>query len=255
MRNHGKDSKDEQPAGPRRPRLPSLAKADADKDELQALVAYAYLQTQNLRKQAVEELKQDADAISAVIETQHALAVSDFDLQGKLEYTIEQARKITNAGGAVIALAEGEQIVCRARTGLIGPPLGSCLDPHSGISGECIRSGELLYCDDTETDPRVNLAACRQLGIRSILALPLILHEQTLGLVEIFSGWAGVFGDRDIRTMKMLAGQIIEALWEEETPIIAAHSQPTAVIEVEEDEAEAEEDEPEAEEICQVNEA
>jgi N-acetylmuramoyl-L-alanine amidase len=222
MRNHSKD-KDEQPPVPRRPRLPALAKDAADKDAFQALVAYAYLQAQNQRKQAVEELKQDADAISAVIETQHAVAVSDFDLQGKLDYIIEQARKITNAGGAVIALAEGDdQIVCRSRAGLIGPPLGARLDPYSGISGECIRTGELLYCDDTETDSRVNLSACRQLGIRSILALPLILHEQTLGVVEIFSGWAGVFGDRESRTMKMLAGQIIEALWEEETPIVNA---------------------------------
>src|SRR5581483_1194499 len=219
MRNH---SKDEPTPAPRRPRLPALAKGDADKDPFQALFAYAYLQVQNQRKQAVEELKQDADAISAVIETQHALAVADFDLQGKLDYIIDQARKITNAGGAVIALTERDEIICRSRAGLIGPPLGARLDPHSGISGECIRTGELLYCDDTETDPRVNLAACRQLGIRSILALPLILHDQTLGVVEIFSGWAGVFGDRDSRTMKMLAGQIIEALWEEETPIANA---------------------------------
>jgi GAF domain/AMIN domain len=166
-----------------------------------------------------EELKQDPDAISAVIQTQHTVAVSNFDLHGKLVYIIEQGRKITNAGGAVIGLRQGDEIVCLARAGFLGPPVGACLDPHSGISGECIRTGELLYCDDTETDSRVNLSACRQLGIRSIVAFPLIQHE-TCGVVEIFSAWAGVFGDRERRTLKMLAGQIIEALWEEETPIV-----------------------------------
>ena len=215
MRNHSKD-KDEQPI--RRPRIPALPKPYVEKDPFQALFAYAYLQAQEQRKQAVEELRLDAEAISEVIATQHTVAVSGFDLQGKLDYLIEQALTITNAGGAVVALAEGDQIICRARAGLIGPPLGAGLDPNSGISGECIRSGELLYCDDTETDPRVNLAACRQLGIRSILAIPLILHEQTLGVVEIFSGWAGVFGDRESRTLKLIAGQILEALWQEETP-------------------------------------
>ena len=230
MRHHGKE-KDEQQAPPtqRRPRLPGTAK-EGDKDPFQALFAYAYLQAQNQRKQAVDELKQDADAISSVIETQHTLAVSNLDLQGKLDYIIDQARKITDAGGAVIALAENDEIVCRARAGLIGPPLGARLDPRSGISGECIRTGELLYCDDTETDPRVNLVACRQLGIRSILALPLILHDQTLGVVEIFSGWAGVFGDRESRTLKMLAGQILEALWEEEAPSIDATAATPVIV-------------------------
>jgi len=166
-----------------------------------------------------EELKQDPDAISAVIQTQHTVAVSNFNLHGKLLYIIEQARKITNAGGAVIGLRQGDEIVCLARAGFLGPPVGACLDPHSGISGECIRTGELLYCDDTETDSRVNLSACRQLGIRSIVAFPLIQHE-TCGVVEIFSAWAGVFGDRERRTLKMLAGQIMEALWEEKTPIV-----------------------------------
>jgi hypothetical protein len=102
----------------------------------------------------VKEVNHDADAMSAVIKTQHTIAVSNFDLRGKLVYIIEQARRITNAGGAVIGLRNGDEIVCFARAGFLGPPLGARLDPYSGISGECIRTGELLYCEDTETDSR-----------------------------------------------------------------------------------------------------
>ena len=57
MRNHSKDKdkdKDEQP--PRRPRIPALPKPYVEKDPFQALFAYAYLQEQEQRKQAVEEL-------------------------------------------------------------------------------------------------------------------------------------------------------------------------------------------------------
>jgi len=186
----------------------------------------------------VKEVNQDPDAISAVIKAQYTVAVSNFDLRGKLVYIIEQARRITNAGGAVIGLRNGDEIVCFARAGFLGPPLGARLDPYSGISGECIRTGELLYCEDTETDSRVNLSACRQLRIRSVVAFPLILHE-TCGVVEIFSDWAGAFGDRERRTLKMLAAQIIEALWEEKTPIFngitattsaSAEAQQTGVV-------------------------
>jgi hypothetical protein len=221
MRNHSKD-KDEQPAATRRPHLPALPNVEAERDPVQALFAYAYLQAQKQRNQAVEEIKQDADAISAVIQTQHVLAVSDSDLQGKLDYIIEQSQKITNADGAVIGLRDSDEIVCRARAGSLGPSVGARLDPYSGISGECIRTGEVLYCDDTDTDTRVNLSACRQLGIRSILAVPLILHEQTIGVIEIFSGWAGAFALREKRTLNMLAAQIVEAYWDEETTALKA---------------------------------
>jgi len=37
-----------------------------------------------------------------------------------------------------------------------------------------------------------------------------------LGLVEVFSGWAGVFSERDVRALKLLAGLVIEALWSHE---------------------------------------
>ncbi len=182
---------------------------------MQSLFAYAYLQAENQRKRAAEEINKDAESLSAIMAAQHALAVSDFNLPQKLEYIADEARKITNASGVVVALADGETIVCRARAGLVGPPVGAQLNPTRGISGECIRSGEVLHCEDTETDPRVDVEACRALGIRSILAVPVKRQDQVLGLLEIFSGWAGVFSDRDIRSAKLLGGQIIEVVWAE----------------------------------------
>jgi len=57
---------------------------------------------------------------------------------------------------------------------------------------------------------------CRNLGMRSILAVPLRRQEDVLGIIVVFSGWAGVFGERDIRALKLLAGLVIEALWSHE---------------------------------------
>ncbi len=213
MRHHGKEDQG-QPG--RRPRLPNPPKSPAsEQDPFQSLFAYAYLQAESERKRAAEEVNKDAESLSAILAVQHALAVSDFDLPQKLEYIADEARKITNASGVVIALADGEAIVCRARAGLVGPPVGAQLNPTRGISGECIRSGEVLHCEDTECDPRVDVEACRALGIRSILAVPLKRQDQVLGLLEVFSGWAGVFTERDIRSARLLSGQVIEVVWAE----------------------------------------
>jgi len=46
------------------------------------------------------------------------------------------------------------------------------IDRDSAFSGACFQQAQVVVCDDTETDARVNLQACRQLGARSMVAVP-----------------------------------------------------------------------------------
>jgi len=180
------------------------------------LLAFAYVQAQKTHQEAEEELRKDAGTLSAVLAAQSQLAAAHLDLEQSLEFIADGARRLTGAGGAAIALREGRKVVCRGRSGLTAPDLGACLNPDSGISGECLSSGEVQLCDDTERDRRVDVWVCRNLGMRSILAVPLRRQEDVLGVIVVFSGWAGVFGERDIRALKLLAGLVIEALWSHE---------------------------------------
>jgi hypothetical protein len=78
------------------------------------------------------------------------LSVNDF-----IVLLTEEACRSTGATGAAVALRSNNDgaVICRARIGETAPTLGSCLSTESGISGECIRTGKLLFCDDTEFDP------------------------------------------------------------------------------------------------------
>ena len=197
----------------RRCRLPELPRPySTDSDPVQRLLAFAYLQEQKAQRNAEEELRKDAETLSAVLAAQGQIATTQLDLEQSLKFIAEGARRLTGAGGAAIALREGEQVVCRARSGLMAPQLSSRVSPQSGICGECLTSGEVLLCDDTEHDPRVDLGVCRNLGMRSILAVPLRRQQDVLGILVVFSAWAGVFCERDIRTLNLLAGLVIEAL-------------------------------------------
>ena len=196
------------------PELPAVYSTESD--PVQRLLAFAYLHAQKGQREATEDLRKDADTLSAVLGAQNQIATAHFDLEQSLEFIAEGARRLSGAGGAAIALREGPRVVCRGRSGLIAPDLGARLNPESGISGGCLTSGEVQLCDDTEHDPRVDVWVCRNLGIRSILAVPLRRQQDVLGIIVAFSGWAGVFGERDIRALKLLAGLVIEALWSHE---------------------------------------
>lgn len=134
---------------------------------------------------------------------------ADLALDLVLNEIVEHARLATGATAAAIALARGDEIVCRATTGANAPDLGVQLNVDSGLSGACVQSKKWQRCDDTETDPRVNAEVCRELGVRSILVFPVVRGDELLGVFEIFSPRPNAFTDREIQTLQALSRSIV----------------------------------------------
>ena len=127
---------------------------------------------------------------------------------------MEEACRTSGATGAALAIrGYDDAVICRARFGETAPSLGSRLNTKFGISGECLRTGKLLCCDDTELDPRVDAQACRALGVRSIVAVPLSVQGAVSGILEVFSTSPRAFSDFDIEKLKQLAHFAIAAMW------------------------------------------
>jgi TonB family protein len=127
-----------------------------------------------------------------------------------LNEIVEQACAATGATGAAIALARDEEMVCRASSGGTAPELGTRLDMHSGLSGACVRSRQMQRCDDAQADPRVEAEVSRQLGVRSVVVLPLVEDEQLIGIFEIFSARTAAFGEREVRTLELLSERVLK---------------------------------------------
>ena len=136
----------------------------------------------------------------------------ELDLEPGISIIAERAQALTGATGAAIALRKGDEIVCRARTGRTAPDLGVRLQANSGLSAESVRTGEVLLCDDTESDPFVDLASCRRLGVRSILVAPLRQFRRTLGIFEVLSSAPHAFDHTDANTMQFLASMTVAAI-------------------------------------------
>ena len=180
------------------------------REALQALLAFSALHEQIRRRRA----KQMRDGVCSDPDSDWQL--EHFVLDEVLQLVAERALAITGADGVAIALAEGNAIVCRASAGNIAPDPGIRLDPNSGFSGECLVSGRIVRCDDADTDSRVNLAACRRLGVRSMLAVPLSAKQSIIGLIEAFSREPYGFNDSDVRSLGLLAELILSAMKPEE---------------------------------------
>ncbi len=142
----------------------------------------------------------------------HGGGTASFDLALDLvlNEVVEQACLLTGATGAAVALDRDGEMECRATTGSDAPDLGARLETTSGLSGACLQTGQIQVCGDTETDPRVNAEACRSLGVRSILILPLGDGKEPFGILEVFSPQPNAFGEQDINTLQTLARRVVE---------------------------------------------
>jgi len=137
---------------------------------------------------------------------------AQLDLEPAISAITERAQHLTGATGAAMALRLGEEIVCRARAGRTAPDLGVRLQTEGGISAEAVRSGEIMLCHDAERNPRVDVASCRRLGVRSILVSPLRHYRRTLGVFEVLSSSPGAFDERDVATMQLLSSMMVAAI-------------------------------------------
>ena len=136
--------------------------------------------------------------------------MAESDLDATLQLLVERAQYITGASGGAIALRRGEQndMVCRASTGSNAPQLGALLSTEYGLSGECVRTRQPLRCDDAERDPRVNRDVCRELGIASVVVMPIVGDDQVLGVFELLSGKPRAFDERDLSALLRLGEMV-----------------------------------------------
>ncbi len=140
------------------------------------------------------------------------------DLDRALQLLTQRAQTFTRATGAAIALTAGPDMICRASAGQDAPGLGARFSIGSGFSGECVRTGQLLRCEDTETDPLVDRESCRALGIRSMIAVPILWDDAVIGLLEVFSREPQAFDANDPLVLKRLAGMCSSAVHRAGTP-------------------------------------
>ncbi|MBI3645551.1 MAG: TonB family protein [Acidobacteriales bacterium] len=122
-----------------------------------------------------------------------------------LNELVVRAATATRASAAALALRRGEEMVCRAATGEHAPDLGIPLNTSDGVSGACLRTRQSQLCLDTETDPRVDAATCRRLGIRSMLVVPVLESEELVGVLEVFSTNPAEFVESDQNLLEIFA--------------------------------------------------
>jgi N-acetylmuramoyl-L-alanine amidase len=135
-----------------------------------------------------------------------------FVLDEVLQLICDRALAVTGADGVMVALADGSDFLCRAAAGPVLVERGARLTRASEFLAECLDTGLVVRCDDSDTDARVEFDLTKQLGALASVLVPLRGRHARLGVIQAFSKAPFAFSDGDIRTLDLFAELVLSAL-------------------------------------------
>ncbi|UOF00656.1 ATP-binding protein [Bdellovibrio reynosensis] len=149
---------------------------------------------------------QEIKELSEIIRLQQEIATSELELRQLKKLICLRTQEITQAKGAVVEMAEEDSMVYVACTGSLENMLGVKLKIVSSLSGQSVLSRKILYCSDSETDYRVDREACRRVGARSMICVPLFHKSHVVGVLKVVSTEVNAFNEKQINTLTLIAG-------------------------------------------------
>ncbi len=179
------------------------------------------------RDDEVEFLRAAADSTAVAIQhasvrgrlrllsTAAARLNSTMELDAFLRHLVEAAMRATQARTAMAGVREGDRMVCRelCRDG-IWEPAEVRFSKDQGLAGWSWANRAPCISHDAPNDPRGDAGIVRQLGIDSVLCVPIVRCDgEVLGFLELINKSAGApFAEEDVQFTATLAHHAALAL-------------------------------------------
>jgi len=134
-----------------------------------------------------------------------------------LRSVVDATVSLFNAQAASIALYDQatDRLVFRVASGSQGDGVvGLAIAPDAGVAGYVFTTGQPIALSDVATDARFGRQAAEQTGYvpRSLVAVPLLDDEGTIGVLEVLDKLDGAFDLHDIELASVFARQATVAI-------------------------------------------
>jgi len=142
-------------------------------------------QAEENQKNLIRQLKESNDQLTAIMEVTER-AMSTLDIEELLNSLLNCIIQVMKADASVFLLKDDDQVQVRASIGIreearpkFSVPLGQ------GFAGAIALSGEPQYIEDVKMDSRIIYPSFRDIGVRSILGVPIRSRGEIIGVVHV----------------------------------------------------------------------
>ncbi len=197
---------------------PTGAKSKPVLDEggFQQLLAAAYVLQQHNDSLRAKDPRLDAAWIfSQIAEAETLLRQGLLDFPQAAGLIGERLCKMTGAMSVTVCLLDEESVQCVTENGVAARTPGRSVSASSHAAIERLRNGRQFQSLDAQADARLDTQLCNELGVRSLLAVPIQKSEEIAGLVEVRWGLSNALHECDVRTSRLMANLLSEMLGRE----------------------------------------
>ncbi|MBE9508815.1 MAG: response regulator, partial [Chloroflexi bacterium] len=157
-------------------------------------------------RRSEQALRRRNQELAALVEI-NRMVTSSLDLDGVLKTTIRGIQEIlqVEAGSLILVDEEADRLVFRTTfSPEQGWITGRTIQPGEGIVGHVVESGESQLVNNVERDRYFSSEVDEEAGItsRTILCVPLEVHDQVVGAIEVINKLDGVFTDQDLELLQ-----------------------------------------------------
>ncbi len=143
------------------------------------------------KSQLLHEAKRRADQLTTLMEVSAAITAT-LKLDDALEQVMARAVEILNAeaGSLLLMDRQGKTLTFEVVLGPTGAELRGVATPVGiGIVGTVAKTGQPLIINNVAADPRWNIAfdEATDFQTRDILCVPMITHNQVVGVIEVIN--------------------------------------------------------------------
>jgi len=160
-----------------------------------------------------------ARTVAAELERTRALltivgqAISQLSLAHTLETAVEHVAELVGVDRLAVYLREEERLYAAAGLGLAGPHV-RLAERLLELTLGPFRGRGMLAVTDVATDQRLApaLDAAAETGIEGVVALPLLVHDEAIGLLAVFPPRGRVLSENESALLSALAAQLAVAV-------------------------------------------
>ena len=157
-----------------------------------------------------------AEQLTILNKAGRALA-SSLDLDNVLKQVVIEAMILVEAEGASLLLveAEDEELIFVASISPASERLiGVRMSATAGIAGWAIQTKQSVLVDDVQNDPRFyqSIDTTTHLTTRTLIAVPLIVRDTVVGVIEVINKLTGSFDQSDLEVLQALGSSAAIAI-------------------------------------------
>jgi two-component system NtrC family sensor kinase len=167
------------------------------------------------------ETKEALERQTATAEILKVISSSPTDVQPVFDAIASSAKRLLDAGAALVARRTGDMLHLAAYT-TTSPEGDAALRKQfpsrlvgKGHMGQAVLSGSPVWIADIETEPGYSeafRAMARSRGLRSIVSVPMLRDGEAIGAISVNRPIAGKFSDHQTNLLRTFADQAVIAI-------------------------------------------